>query len=254
MSGWYRLHRSWQDHAVFRNEAFSRRDAFVWLIEHACYEGAKVTAPSGVITLGRGQLSYSLRYLGGAWKWDDAKVRRFLQSLAKAQIIDAATDAGQTVITICNYDKYQATDKRPDAAADAEMTQARRNGDANKKEREERKEEEESARPRPAAGYAFAGQVVKLTAEDLSAWASTYHAIADIRAELASIDGWFVSQPEDVHKAWFHRTKRMLNTAHQRVLGGGSPPGNRPAGVVVPIDDAFQRRLERAQAAGAARA
>lgn len=253
MSGWYRLHRSWQDHAVFRNEAFSRRDAFVWLIEHACYESAKVTAPSGVITLGRGQLSYSLRYLAGAWKWDDAKVRRFLQSLAKANIIDAATEAGQTVISICNYDKYQATDKRPDAAVDADVTQARRSSDANKKEREERKEEE-GAQARSATGYAFTGQVVRLSAKDLGEWARTYHGIADIRAELASIDEWFVSQPEEARKAWFHRAKRMLNTAHQRTLGGGLSPGSRSTGVVVPIDDAFQRRLERAQASGAARA
>lgn len=147
--GFYLMHRGWQDNPVFRNEEFSRRDAFVWLIEEAAYRPTRVHASTGAIALTRGQLSHSLRFMAKAWKWDEAKVRRFLAALAKENIIDVATDAGQTVITVCNYDKYQTIGGQADAATDAGATQQRRGGDAKKNEgkegKEGKKEERESA-------------------------------------------------------------------------------------------------------------
>lgn len=131
MSGYYLMHRGWMENPVFRNEAFSRRDAFVWLIENAAYSVTRAPTPRGTVELHRGQLCASLRYLAKAWRWDEAKVRRFLQSLQKEKIIDASTDAGQTVVTICNYDKYQLPAKATDAPDDAAATQQRRGGDAN---------------------------------------------------------------------------------------------------------------------------
>ena len=140
MSGFYLMHRGWQENPVFRNEEYSKRDAFIWLIEEAAYLPTRVHAASGAINLKRGQLSHSLRFMAKAWKWDEAKVRRFLSSLVKSEIIDAATDAGQTVVTIRNYDKYQSPIATPDAANDADATQQRRGDDANKETREIRKE------------------------------------------------------------------------------------------------------------------
>ena len=138
--GFYLMHRGWQDHPVFRGEAFSRRDAFVWLIEEAAYSARRVAAPKGEVRLARGQLCASLRFMAKAWKWDEPKVRRFIASLTKAQIIDASTDAGQTVITLRNYDVYQARPGGPDAATDAAPTQERRSTDANDKEGNQGKE------------------------------------------------------------------------------------------------------------------
>lgn len=134
MSGHYRMHRGWQEHPVFRNEPFSRRDAWVWLIEEASYK-PRVVTPSGVeVHLGRGQLAHSLRFMARAWKWDEAKVRRFLSRLQKENMIDTRTDAGVTHLTICNYDHYQARENDADAPPDAASTQHRRGGDANENE------------------------------------------------------------------------------------------------------------------------
>ena len=144
MSSFYLMHRGWQENPVFRNEEFSKRDAFVWLIEEAAYRPTRIHAATGALDLKRGQLSHSLRFMAKAWRWDEAKVRRFLASLVKAEIIDAATDAGQTVVTICNYDKYQAPAAANDAADDAATTQQRRGGDANLKEGNKGKKEEET--------------------------------------------------------------------------------------------------------------
>ncbi|MDY7525505.1 hypothetical protein [Sphingomonas sp. 10B4] len=132
--GFYLMHRGWQDNPVFRNEEYSRRDAFVWLIEEAAYKPTRVHAGSGAISLNRGQLSHSLRFMAKAWQWDEARVRRFIASLVREGIIDAVADAGQTVITICNYETYQSLSQAPDAADDASTTQQRRSDDAKKNE------------------------------------------------------------------------------------------------------------------------
>lgn len=143
MSGFYLMHRGWLDHPAFggAREPFCRRAAWAWLVEHAVYQETRVGIGRKAITLTRGQLSYSLRFLAGAWGWDDPRVRRFIARLVEERMIDCVTDAGQCVITICNYSEYQAGARVTDAPTDADSTQMRRSGDANKKEGNQGKED-----------------------------------------------------------------------------------------------------------------
>ena len=133
MSGRYWMARGWMDHSLFRGEPYSKAQAWCWLIEKAAWKRHRIAIGGKEIFLRRGQLSYSTRYMAKAWGWSEAKVRRVLRLFQKWSNIDAATDAGQTVITICNYDKYQAPETRTDAPIDAKVTQERRRSDANKK-------------------------------------------------------------------------------------------------------------------------
>lgn len=55
-------------------------------------------------------------------------------------MIDAVSDAHATVITLCNYDKYQSVNQEADAPADAPPTHHRRTTDAKDKEENEDKE------------------------------------------------------------------------------------------------------------------
>lgn len=142
MSGFYLMRRGWQDHPVFGNEPYSKRDAFEWLIANASFQERTAGVLGKVIPLKRGQLCHSVRFLGKAWRWDEAKVRRFISRLQDSQMVEVQTDAGQMVITICNYETYQAPEKQPDAGA----TQERRSSAAaatqtRKKEKKETKKE-----------------------------------------------------------------------------------------------------------------
>jgi hypothetical protein len=139
-SGYYRMHRGWMDKRIFEREPYCRRAAWAWLIENAMFADSK--------DLSRGQLRHSLRYLGSVWGWPEAKVRRFLSALSgrhngqncrslagiEPNMIRCVTDAGKTLITICNYDKYQAEICVSDALPDARPTHDRRTTDANNKE------------------------------------------------------------------------------------------------------------------------
>ena len=139
MTGWYRMHRGWMDNPMFGTEPFDRRSAFVWLIENAAFEDGRIWVSGKRVDLQRGQLCVSIRFMARAWNWDEKKVRRFLDRGKKEEIFAADTAAGQTLITIYNYNKYQSS--RDGAAADtaAETPQERR-GDAAKYKNERNKE------------------------------------------------------------------------------------------------------------------
>lgn len=95
------------DHRIFSAEPFNRRDAWQWLISNASFAPVQIYIAGKLIILQRGQLTHSQRFLAKAWGWDKEKVRRFTTILKSEAMIEAVNEAGQMIITICNYDKYQ---------------------------------------------------------------------------------------------------------------------------------------------------
>lgn len=124
MSGFFAVSRDFWSDKDFRDEPMSRREAFLWLVAHAAFRDRTFDIHGKPVSLKRGQCAHSTRYLGRAFGWSEARVRRFLKHLKNRKIIDtprdAASDAGVTVITLCNYNKYQGVQVRNDAPADAE--------------------------------------------------------------------------------------------------------------------------------------
>lgn len=134
-AGFYLMHRDWMDNpALDPDEPYDRRSAWVWLIEHAAFEAMRVKAGAKIVSLMRGQLSYSLRYLAEAWGWRHQKVRRFLACLESETMIETACETGQMLITICNYDKYQAAAEIARQPARQATRQERDSDETNKKE------------------------------------------------------------------------------------------------------------------------
>lgn len=154
MSGDYRMPRGWMNHPAFggQREPFCRRSAFAWLVEEARYADQEKADGLSQSCLKRGQVGHSLRFMAKAWGWDDSKVRRFLKKLQDAKLIDCVIDAGQTVITICNYGVFSPLGRVGDAPIDAVSTQHRRSSDANYKEGKKEDKEEESPLTPPGEG------------------------------------------------------------------------------------------------------
>lgn len=122
-TGYYRMHRGWMDNPdLFDRQPYSRREAWCWLIENAAWAPRRQPVSSVVVNLQRGQLAASVRFMASAWGWDEKRVRRFLDRLKTASMIAADTAAGVTLVTICNYEIYQADHEdgaAPPAAANA---------------------------------------------------------------------------------------------------------------------------------------
>lgn len=135
MSGFILSYRNVYKNPVFRKNKIEA-SVFVWMYHEANYDDGNVYYKDRNINLKRGQLAISLRDIARAWGWSEPTVRRYLKRLTDVGMIDAASDAGVTVITICNYDKYQRREHSADAPSDAEATQghtqSRRTSDAQK--------------------------------------------------------------------------------------------------------------------------
>jgi hypothetical protein len=106
--GYVAVHRSIWDHDVFEPAPFSEREAWLWLVSSAAWKPTKVRVGYKMLSLERGDLSFSERFLAEKWRWSKSKVHRFLALLEGEQMIVRKSDHGLNQITICNYDKYQA--------------------------------------------------------------------------------------------------------------------------------------------------
>lgn len=131
--GFYVMQRGWQDHPLWKDEPFSSREAWCWLIENAVFshDGRRVEHNGLVRILSRGQLSYSIRYLAEAWGWDHSKVNRYLAKLQRNGMIETNTETGMTIITICNYNKYQRDYKTNETQSETLATQKRNSSATN---------------------------------------------------------------------------------------------------------------------------
>ncbi len=130
MRGLVMIDRDILNHPSFADEAFTERDAFIWMICEASYQDRTVRTRKGPLNLARGQLTASTRFMADKWGWKEPRVRRFLKRLKIDAMIDVNTDAVQTVVTVCNYDKYQDFDHYRDAVTTQQKTQWRRSNDA----------------------------------------------------------------------------------------------------------------------------
>lgn len=122
IGNWYRMQRGWQSHPVFRQEPYSERDAWIWLVDTAVFapEGKRTVINLKPIFLMRGQVCFGLRFLAEKWGWNLGRVHRYLKRLKKHDMIWTDTTTGQTVITIRNYDKYQFMPKGTETGNDTE--------------------------------------------------------------------------------------------------------------------------------------
>lgn len=105
--GYFFLDRGIWDHPLFAREAFTEREAWLWMISAAAWKGMRVRAGRKIVDLKRGQLVFSERFMATKWRWSKTSVRRFIERLKSEAMVSALADRDATLITICNYDKYQ---------------------------------------------------------------------------------------------------------------------------------------------------
>src|SRR5690554_932939 len=107
-SRWIRVCVDTFDHPSLKGE-FDRRSAWLWLIANAAWKDHRTRTRGGMVELKRGQVMAGTEYLAGVWGWSRKKVRTFLGELEAEGMIEKGPAKNQyaTILTICNYDKYQ---------------------------------------------------------------------------------------------------------------------------------------------------
>lgn len=215
MSGWFKLHRGWMDSPDFAPEPLTEREAWLWLIEQAAWEPTRTKVKGTIVNLERGQLSFSVRFMAEKWQWSKSRVDRFLKRLSAENMIFVCSKIGttaghpaghgQSVITICNYSKYQdvSTDERDNDGQEIGTTA----GQQRDKEEEGKKERIKEEAADAAGGYLFHGRVIKLNAENYRQWERSYPDL-HLPSVLQSRDDWLSENGK--LKNWFLPTSNHL--------------------------------------------
>ena len=138
MAGYIKLFRGWDDACVFKDEPRSEREAWLWLIENAAWKsGTRLVGKGTVVNVERGQIHLAERTLARVWGWDRKRVSRYLKRLESALMITPQGGPLGTLVTICNYEKFQGRG----------ATNGATNG-ATQEEREEQKKGIKHIKPR----------------------------------------------------------------------------------------------------------
>lgn len=106
--GFFTVQRDLRDDAVLHDSIkapISTYEAWLWIGEKAAYAERKFSVSGKSVTVQRGQLCTSIRHLAKEFRWDEKRVRRFLTRLESAAWVVLSDAAGQTLVTICNYDE-----------------------------------------------------------------------------------------------------------------------------------------------------
>lgn len=164
-SGYITLHRKFFDHWLWEEKReFSKAEAWIDLVKSAAFNDHSRIIRGTLITVGRGEIIASLRYLGERWGWKKDKVNSFVRLLESQTMIRRETRHGETVVILCNYDSYNnQTDDRPDSEGDGKPdtkpTVTRQPPDSDPtKENKGKKGNKENGTPLPPEGGDGGGQ------------------------------------------------------------------------------------------------
>jgi hypothetical protein len=109
--GWICLHRDIQAHWLFNFNESDKALAWIDLLLLASHEDNKFMAKGRVVECRRGQIAMSQITLQKRWKMSQNKLKRFLVLLKNDGMIELETNDLTTIITICNYNKYQDNER-----------------------------------------------------------------------------------------------------------------------------------------------
>lgn len=145
MTGYFKLQRRFFTHEMWMEpREFSRAEAFLDLLQLAAYAHTKKIIKGNLVKLAPGQLCGSQRYLADRWGWSTKKVRHYIALLESDGIIEPQKNHEGTIITLCNYEKYNNCD-------DSEEPQKTHGGTAEEPQRNRIKEGEEGKENTPFA-------------------------------------------------------------------------------------------------------
>lgn len=148
MSGWIKVTRDIIDHPYVGIANPKRFSAWMWMLSEARFEDFDTEIGGKPITLKRGQFSHSLRFISDKTGMSFQQVRTFFAGLESRGMCSKTNTAGntaQSVITICNYSKYQNAEGAGRSPDNTAITQQQHSSNTkNKKERIKEGKKEDS--------------------------------------------------------------------------------------------------------------
>lgn len=233
ISNFLPVNRKFFKHPFWKEKrTFSKSEAWLWLIAEARFEESQATELIGgkLVSWSRGQLPASVRHLADKWEWSKGKVEDFLNVLEKKMYqITRHQDAGQTIITLCNYELYNGfgqqngqqsghrkqeqhrdTDEEADIIQDSKADTGRTVGghgaDETNKDNKEKKGKNDGEAP-PAHLY---GSAISKSIEEL-------------KVDCLKDKVYFVEYLMRLHKISEYQVTKALEDFNERLMSIGEP-------------------------------
>ena len=106
--GYIKLYRQLMDNELWKDKPFTKGQAWVDLLMKANYKDQTCKIKGKTVTIRRGQLLRGTDTLASDWGWSRGKVVRFLKELERTGNGTAYGTPYGTLITIENYETFQA--------------------------------------------------------------------------------------------------------------------------------------------------
>ncbi|MDX0289471.1 hypothetical protein [Sinorhizobium meliloti] len=206
MSRWIRVQTSIFDHEVFAAEPFSEREAWLWLISKAAWKDTVHRIGASVMPVPAGSLFVTIREMQAAWKWTSTRrVHQFLELLSSQNMIETCSETGKTLVTVCNYSKYQNAETHSETLEGAEAKQKRNTKDTSTPDTNTSSlrsdvcpEPEKSAPASPTVIElpTVNGDLVPIKQADMVEWSEAFPAV-NVRQQLAAMRSWLNANPKN---------------------------------------------------------
>lgn len=122
MSGWFAVKRGITSHPIFKKRP-DRAFVWLWMLETAAYKNTRQDAGGKPVNVKRGQVLTSFRQIEAATGVGLQVIRTLFKLLESEHAINTDTSNGRLLVTICNYEKYQASEKGDNTSPNTEPTQ-----------------------------------------------------------------------------------------------------------------------------------
>lgn len=201
----------------FPEESYSRRDAFLDLVQRAAIERRAVRINGKEIVVERGEIVASVRYLATRWGWSKGKVERALNEFESWGFVGRKRDNGTSIISIVNYDSYQGA-----RDTDEDTNRDRVGDDDRDKYKELKKERTKEQKKTSKDVKENTSRFVKPSVEEIEAYCQEegFNIDANRFFDYYESKGWFVGKsPMKNWKAavrtWVSKNKAAYNGGDQ---------------------------------------
>lgn len=142
MSGFTYSYRSKWEHPIFRD--LQEASIWAWLCDSAVWKDSRINYCGIMVELARGQLITSRSFISKGFNLGEQRVRSLLARMEKDGMINQLPTSHGTIITICNYSKYQSQQPDTNQEDNQPLTSDQPATNQNKKEGNKGKERNES--------------------------------------------------------------------------------------------------------------
>lgn len=108
--GWIKLHRKLYESSLWKNEKFTRGQAWADLLLMANFANSDYRIRGIKVYVQRGQIARSVDYFSNRWKWSKGKIKRFFNELETDHQIEIQKTNIISILTIINYEQYQGNE------------------------------------------------------------------------------------------------------------------------------------------------